>query len=374
MTDDTGTALAVIRTALPTILAADQNDILGKLAAKVQAHKPDISTAKGRDAIRSLAAEVASSKVTLVKLGKSLTEDWRAKTKAVNAECNMIEERMDALKEQVRQPLTDFENAEKARVSGHERALEELVSFGVIPAGWPSGHIAMRIEELEASELRRRDWQEFQARASDAFAEVLDILVNAQTVAVNREEQEAEFARLKAAEADRQRLEAIEAQRMREEEIARAAAERATREAEAKAAREAEEARQAAQRAQEDAIRRAEEDAKQARRQALKSQQDAEQAEERRKLEAAKAERDRLQAIADERERIATERLAEVAAEKKRADNIAHRKRINGEALTGIMMAMADDHTGKAEEAEKIAKAIITAIAKGQVMHIKIGY
>lgn len=126
MTDDTGTALAVIRTALPTILAADQNDILGKLAAKVQAHKPDISTAKGRDAIRSLSAEVASSKVTLVKLGKSLTEDWRAKTKAVNAECNMIEERMDALKEQVRKPLTDFENAEKARVSGHERALEEL--------------------------------------------------------------------------------------------------------------------------------------------------------------------------------------------------------------------------------------------------------
>lgn len=49
--------LAVIpATALPTILAADKDDILGKLAAKVAAFKPDISTAKGRDEIR-LAAE-----------------------------------------------------------------------------------------------------------------------------------------------------------------------------------------------------------------------------------------------------------------------------------------------------------------------------
>lgn len=221
--------------------------------------------------------------------------------------------------ELTRQPLTDFENAEKERVAGHERALEELVSFGVIPAGWPSGHIATRIEEFETCDLRARDWQvDFKQRASDAFAEVGDMLRNAYTVAVNREAQEAEFARLKAEEAERQRLEAIEAQRMREKEIARAAAERATREAEAKAAREAEEARQAVQRAEEQA--------------------------------------------------------AAEATAKARAANVAHRKAVNNEAMIDLVAAMAEVHTGNAAEANEIAKAIITAVAKGSVPHMRMEY
>ena len=34
----------------------------------------------------------------LIRLGKSLTKGWREQTKAVNAECRVIEERMDALR------------------------------------------------------------------------------------------------------------------------------------------------------------------------------------------------------------------------------------------------------------------------------------
>ena len=49
--DMPGTALAVIPASqVSTIIAADPNDILGKLAAKVAAHKPDaivIAIAKG---------------------------------------------------------------------------------------------------------------------------------------------------------------------------------------------------------------------------------------------------------------------------------------------------------------------------------------
>lgn len=121
------TALAVIpASAISVIVGADESDILGRLAQRVAAHKPDISTPKGRKEIASLAAEVASSKMGLIRLGKSLTEDWRKSTAAVNAECKVIEDRMDALKAQVRAPLTAFEEAEKARVNGHEQALARI--------------------------------------------------------------------------------------------------------------------------------------------------------------------------------------------------------------------------------------------------------
>lgn len=243
--DQTGTALAVIRTALPTILSADQNDILGKLADKVKAHKPDISTAKGRDAIRSLAAEIASSKVTLVKLGKSLTEDWRTKTKAVNAECNVIEERMDALKEQVRRPLTDFENAEKARVAGHEAALLEIERWAVFPGEWTAEQIADHYAACVAHPYQERDWQEFAQRAQDFIHGSINALDRLYASKVKEETEAAELARLRAEQAERDHLAAIEAQRQREEQIAREAAEAARLAAEAKAAREAEAAAEA---------------------------------------------------------------------------------------------------------------------------------
>jgi hypothetical protein len=98
---------------------------------------------------------------------------------------------------------------------------------------------------------------------------------------------------------------------------------------------------------------------------AIEAQRVAREAEQKRREE---------QAVeAERRRREQEEAKAKVEADR-RAANKAHRTKINREALTAIMMAMADDHTGSAEEAEKIGVAIVTAIATGSVPHVRIEY
>jgi hypothetical protein len=453
ITSTQSTALAVIPpSSLPTILAADENDILGTLAKKIAAHKPDISTPKGRREIASLAAEVASSKMDLIRLGKSLTESWRKSTKAVNEECNLIEERMDALKVQVRQPLTDFENAEKARIAGHEAALAEITGWATVDPAWTSVQIAARITELGAHPHRERDWQEFRQRAQDAAAAAFNALKVARMELAEREAQAAEDARLAAEEAERQRAEAARLQAEREARIAAEAAEAARVEAERVAAEEAAMIERQAQ-AERDAAARRERETAEALALAERQRQEAEaraetarmlahtealeaicehpgfgaaetSAELRRRLEylnnypardwqeyadkAAKtlateiSRTESLLATAEQREakqaeaaRIEAERLAEatrqaaVEAERRRQEqeaariaektrkreaNVAHRRKINREAVAAVALAMSEAFEGNQEGAEKIAVAIVTAIAKSEIPHVSISY
>lgn len=83
---------------------------------------------------------------------------------------------------------------------------------------------------------------------------------------------------------------------------------------------------------------------------------------------------ERRDAIETERQRVAAEQATEAEATRKREANVAHKKRINGEVLDAMMQAMGDAHSGAAAEAEKIGKAIITAIAKGEIRHVSIAY
>lgn len=402
--------LATITTMLPTILAADENDILGSLARKIAAHKPDISTAKGRDEIRALAANVASSKMNLIRLGKSMTEGWRKQTAMVNAECRTIEERMDALKDQVRQPLTEFEEREKTRVAAHEAAIAEIVSWRSIPEEWTAEQIQARIEELKTRPYSERDWQEFGTRAREAAVATFNALKVAAIEAAERERLAAEEARLAAEEAERQRVEAERLRAEHEAKIAAEAAERAKQEAERIAAEQAAEAERQAMaererlRAEADAAAAAAEAerqrllregeaqriaAEQERAAAAKREQEAKERAERAEREAKeaaerverekvalaeKAERDRQAAVEAERQRIAEQQTKEREAAAERERNVAHRRKINREASQAIILAISEKHSGTAEESKVIAQAVITAIAKGEIPHVRIQY
>lgn len=388
---ETGTALAVIRTALPTILAADQSDILGKLAEKIAAFVPDISTAKGRKECASIAAQVASAKMDLVRLGKGLTENWRKSTAAVNAECRVIEERMDALKRHVRAPLDAYEAAEEARTKANEDAIAALEALAAGLTDLTPDEIEKR--QRQASLIAEFDWAlEFKMRAERAAGGVVAQLRVAHQDAVRRvAEAKAEAERL-AAEMERARIAAAAEQRQREERIAAEAAETARKAAEADAARRADEAAQAARNAQEAAERKAaaevleaEKQARQAREAAAAAQARAARAEadkieavaaaERAKeAAAAKAERDKAAAVVAEQKRAADAKAAEDAAAIKRAENVAHQRKINGEVLADMLVAMSQIHAGTATEAEEIAKAIIKALAKSEIRHCKIEY
>lgn len=353
------TDLAIVETLKAEVVFAPGgvDAILEKIRAEVQSVKTDISTSAGRDQIRSLAFKVSRSKTALDELGKNLVADLKKQTGAIDAERRRIRDDLEALRDQVRQPLTAWEDAEKARVDDHEAALATLQMLANFSEPEPSlARINDRISALEA--MPARDWQEFAKRATETRAAIALSLMSMRGAAEMREAERAELQRLRREQAERE-------QRERDARIAADAAERARTEAEAKALQEAEEAaaraeaeRKRIEREKADAVARAE----QAERDRITSEERAEAA---RIAAADAAERRRLQAIEDERKRVADAAAKEAAETARREANRRHCARINNEILADLLGA------GVEEAAAKIA---IAAIAQGKIRHTKVTY
>lgn len=414
MTHSESTEIALVGATTPAVVfqPGSVRSILDKLKADVLAVEIDISTPKGRKDCASLAYKVTRSKTALDDMGKQLTDQWRAQAETVHAERRIIRDELDALAEQVRAPLTEWEEAEKARVAAHENAIAQIDSWSGIPGEWTSSQIAARIAALDDDPLLSRDWQEFKARAQRAAQASLTTLKYAQVEAEKREAEAAEAKRLAEEEAERQRQEAARLQAEREAEIARQAAEDARLAAEAKAREEAaeaerkaeaerqrivEEARQAEAAAAERerlaaersaaALAAVEADRKAAamaavekerlfREAELRAKEQAERAEQARVAAAEQAERDKQAAVEAERQRAEAERQRQVAEQADRERNVAHRRAVNREVLDFFVAAMKtvqplDPPTC---DLSALAKAIIESIAKGEIRYCKIIY
>lgn len=352
-------ALVVIDTLTPAVFTelGGIESIISKLEADVRAVETDISTPAGRAAVKSLAHKVARSKTALDDMGKALVADLKNQTGAVDADRRIIRDRLDALKDGVRKPLTDWENAEVARISGHQNEIQRLIDMAALTAERPTAaEISERLAALEAAP--KRDWQEFAKPAKTARSGAFAKLTVLKAAAVKFEAEQAELARLRAEQAARE-------QKERDGRIAAEAAEKARMVAEAKAAREAKEAsdraeneRRVVEQERAVAVARAEKAEREAKEDAAKAERD-------RKAAEAKAESDRAIAIDAERRRVAAEAEAAAAEAEKRERNKQHRKKINSEALSALVEAGLSEVDG--------IKAI-TAIVRGAIPHVKINY
>jgi colicin import membrane protein len=357
------TEIAVLDTAplVPEVVFAPGgvDALLAKLEADVRAVPTDLTTNKGRDAIKSLAHKVTRSKTALDAMGKALTEDWRLRTNAVNAERQVIRNRLDALAEEVRRPVTTWENAEKARLAGHKDALLAIAEGPDYGAVESSEEIALRLAHLEG--LYDRDWQEFRDQAKRALAAEIARTEGLHQRALEREAAEAEALRLRLEAEEEARQAAIRAQAEREARIAE--------EARAAALAEAATAAQAAVTAADEARLAAE--AREARLQA-----EVRQAEQDRVAAAEEAVRAREAAVAAERDRAALEEaqaalrrardveVAAVEARRRMADR-EHQAEINRAILTEMVkIGISEDH----------AKALICAIAQKRIPRLGIAY
>lgn len=360
------TELAIVKTLTPQVVFAPGGveAILGKVEAEVRAIKTDISTDTGRKAVASLAYKVARSKTALDEMGKTLVSELKAKTNAIDAERRTIRDRLDTLKDEVRKPLTDWENAEKDRVAAHEAALISLSDLATAFAGpQPSEVYRTRLGMVESK--MARDWQEFAARASVVEAETKAKLASLLDAAEKQEAERAELERLRREQAEREKRE-------REERIAREAAERAKLEAEAKARAEAEAAEKKArqereraerEKAQAEAATRAAED------RARKAEADRAAAEAKAKADAEESERRAIrqqqEAIEAERKRVAEAKAAEEAETARREADKKHKAAINRAAAEAFVAG------GVAEDAARLA---VTLIAQRAIPNISIRY
>ena len=313
------TALIAIETitAAKLFVPGGVEEIISKLELDVRAlPKGDATTEAGRKEIKSLAYKIARSKTALDELGKEHVAELKRMAGVIDADRRVIKDRLDALQEEVRKPVTDWEDAEKRRVEQHENALSAVRAAAVIGPAVTSAEIAERAQLVMT--IAKRDWQEFANQGEQAIKETTEALHTAMTAAVKREDEAAELARLRAEAAARE-------QKDREEQIAREAAAKATAEAEARA--QADIARLEQERLAADARANA--------------------------------------AVDRELERIAEEkRLAEVAARAREADT-NHRRAVNLAAVAALV---------EGGMSEKAAKLAIALIAKRLIPAVTITY
>src|SRR5690606_9674529 len=206
--------------------------LIEQIREKVAGTVYDMSTAKGRAECASDAFKVAKSKTAIEKLGKALSAEYKEIPKKIDAERRRAFVALEALQAQVRQPLTDWERAEEARVARLKSGVEWFHLRAEENRDLDSAELRASIEEVGARVVDE-SWEEFEAEAHRLKARALDSLTQALAAREKYEAEQAELVRLREAEA--QRLE-----KEREERIAREAAEDARREAEAKAQAERE--------------------------------------------------------------------------------------------------------------------------------------
>lgn len=355
MTESTELALVPPKeTALQVFQAANGLDpYLQKIRAEIDSFTPDVTTKKGRDQIASIAHKVARSKTALDNVGKELVADLKEIPKKIDAERKRMRDLLDAWKDEVRRPLTDWEAAESARVAGHKETLAWLASFVDQRADLTAEQLQLQLSEIEAFEISAA-LEEFETDAARSKDKAITALREQLARRTAHEEQLAEIARFNAEKAERE-------QKEREERIARQAAERAIREAEQRAQAE----RDAAAKREADAKAAAERreleirlQAERAERERMEAQQRAEQAE---RNAAAQAER----AAAAERQRIADEQAAAEREAKAREADKAHRAEVNRAALAAFI---------EGGMPEACAKQAVTLIAQRKIPGVAITY
>ena len=335
----------------PVIYGRSLDHFYEKVRAEVSSEVPDLTTAKGRARIASLAANVSKSKVAVEKPGREYLKQLKDLPKKIEAELRDFTDKMDKLRDETRKPLTDWENAEKARVESHKSKIAELVSYrdGVISDSQFALSLIGQIESVVIDS----SFEEFEAEAHREKAESIAFLKAARERLIKHEAEQAELARLRAEAEERARKD-------REEQIAREAAEKAKREAEEAAARE-----KAAAERRELELKLA---AEQAERQRIAAEQAAKDADAARiKAEQEAAER-AVKAAQEAEERVKREaeaKAAREAAEPVREKDKAHRARINNEAAASFIEA------GFTEEQ---ARKIVVLVASGKVKNIRISY
>lgn len=387
MTPTTSTELTVVnaQNSVQIFTGGGLNAVLDDIEAKVRAFKFDASTAAGRDAIRSLAYKVARTKTALDAEGKKLTEGWREATKKVNAERKRSEDRLDALAEEVREPVTQFENKEKSRVAAHEAALNDLRGvLSIVRANpdMPAESLSTHLAGFEAI-YPERNWEEFGEHAAAVRAETIGHLRERIESRRKYETEQAELGRLRQAEVERQ-------QRERDEQLKAEAADKARLEAERKAKEDADREAKRVIEAAEAESKRVAEAAEQVRAENERAQKQAEAArrkEEEAKLAAEKRAKDAEEARI-ESERVAAERLkaaeikakkeTEAAVERERqraeADRIAHetatkKREADKRHIAAIRAQIKETLICLIPEGEDF---LIDALIRGDVPHVKV--
>jgi colicin import membrane protein len=334
--------------------------LIKRIEIEVRSHVADLTTKKGRDAIASLAFKVSKSKIALDTAGKALTETQKAEIQVVDDARKKIRDRFDALRDEARKPLTDWEKAEADKEARQNSAIYDLRFHGL------DGSEAPSVIWASAGFVKDIDIDGFEGAALDMANEArehtLKGLRTMYAAAVQRDADAAELAALREASAARD-----EADRVAQFERDRVETARKEAEAAEAAERDRVEQERADEIARVAAAAQAAEWAKEAEAERVR----VAEADKLAAVEAAKAEAQELhdkerKEAADwaKSQAVIAEQIVKDKADAQaaREADVAHRETVHA-AITAALAAMA----GNASPAQ-----IATALMDGKIPHAKV--
>lgn len=194
--------------------------VLQEIKVKANDFEVTTKTAKGRQEIKSMAYKVSRSKTLLDDLGKKISEDARKVVDETNKLRKTARDFLDELKDEVRKPLTEWEEEqarikadndrkEKERVDGIRAKIEEMRSIPFGLQGKSSGEISKAVAKVMEIEVTEDAFQEMTEEAQKVKADVINDLEDAYDARLVWEKEEAD----QKAEAER-----LEKQRLEQEE------------------------------------------------------------------------------------------------------------------------------------------------------------
>jgi hypothetical protein len=323
----------------------------------------DLTTEKGRKEIKSLAYKISNAKSLVDKLRMKENEKHQVEIKANNKKGNKAIGDLQALQDEVRKPVTDWENKDKERVERHKEVLqfiEDQIKF----AEWEKFNVSeMQTAIKSIEDNSNRDWEEFSYKAEQTAEKITTAIHNSIVSKIKYDDEQAELKKFREAEETRK-------QKERDEQIAKEAAEAAKKAAEQEAAkREAaiQEAKEQAEREAKAAEERAAAAEQALKDQAEKASRDAVDAAKKAAEDAVEQAKRVAQAIVDRLNKETEDQKKKDAAElAAREADVAHKKKIIKE------MEAAFVHSGGFPA--RMATVIVESIVDGNIPHITINY
>lgn len=207
--EEIAVSFIVEQTPLAVLTSADEaNALFARIRAEMDAFKPDLSTAAGRAAVKSFAFKITKTKTAVEGARKDKTEAWRKQTDEVNASGRVIKARLEQMEDEARKPLTDWEEAEKARVEKVANWFEAAERAVVILNDDTSEAVAERLATFESATLDADTFGDSLDRAEATRQQTVEALHAAHARLVQEEADRAELAEALDRIAQKKRLQA----------------------------------------------------------------------------------------------------------------------------------------------------------------------
>lgn len=197
------------------------NELIDTVKSKIKSIVPDVYSEKGRKEIASMAYSIARTKTYLDSVGKELVDQYKELPKKIDSGRKFARDRLDLLRDEVREPLTLWEKEQEAmqlKVKIESDHLDAIVMHNE----W----LNRKAEQLELERLRQAERdrllkEQAQREAEEKAKKEIERMKRQHEEELLEQKRKQIEAELELHRAEQQRIAELEAEKRRAAEQAR---------------------------------------------------------------------------------------------------------------------------------------------------------